>query len=124
MPTEPQIYAFVNCIVDYIIDRRASAAAEPPGHTLAGHPEDLGLLPVDRLGQRVAAAPALALPQHHGGPAGPAGGSGGRPHALLDNALVAVQDLLRLGLFGTGILQIKVTEALEGLTARLPASQY
>ena len=84
MPTEPQIHAFVNCIVDYIIDRGASAAAEPPGHTLAGHPEDLGLLPVDRPGQRVAAAPALALPQHHGGPAGPAGGSGGRPHSLPD----------------------------------------
>ena len=60
----------------------SAAAAEPPGHALAGRAEDAGVLPADRPGQRVAAAPALVRAQRHGGSAGPAGVGAGRPHAV------------------------------------------
>ena len=36
-----------------------ATAAEPAGHAVVGHPEDTGLLPADRPGQRVAPSPAL-----------------------------------------------------------------
>ena len=59
-----------------------AVAAEPAGHALAGHAEDAGVLPVDRSGQRVAAAPALVPAQRHGGLAGQPGGGGRRRHAV------------------------------------------
>ena len=92
-----------------------AAAAEPAGHALAGYPEDAGVLPADRSGQRVEAA--LVRAQRHGGSAGPARGGGGWPHAVsvLGQAGCAQARVL---LFSAGAMGDAVRRALRCLALR------